>query len=117
MTKPLVSFIVPCFNYEAYIGECLNSLIHQTYPNIEILVINDGSTDRSAAIVEEMMTRDNRIQLFNQSNSGQLITKNRGVTLSKGEYFSIVDADDALPLDRTEKMIAAFEQHAISLKD
>ncbi len=106
--NPLVSYIVPCFNYERYIRECLGSLIHQTYPHLEIIVINDGSTDNSQAIVEEMMKQDSRIRLINQPNSGQLISKNKGVSLSRGDYFSIVDADDALPPDRTEKMLVVF---------
>ncbi|HBF14049.1 MAG TPA: hypothetical protein DDW49_11795 [Deltaproteobacteria bacterium] len=107
---PLVSYIVPCYNYGRYIEQCLRSILQQTYSNIEIVVINDGSTDNSEKIILQLATLDSRIRYFTQENRGLLPTKNRGVSESKGIYFSFVDADDYVPAERTQKMVEVFEK-------
>jgi glycosyltransferase involved in cell wall biosynthesis len=90
----LVSVLVPVYNAEAYVKECLDSIVNQTYENLEIILVDDGSTDNSLAICKVFAESDSRIKLFTQLNKGVLVT--RGVLLSKisGHFFSFIDADD-----------------------
>lgn len=91
---PLVSIIVPVFNAKNFLEQCLDSLLQQTYKNIEILVINDGSTDGSDQIIRRYTELDSRIQFINKQNSGYGDTCNHGITKSTGQYISIVEPDD-----------------------
>lgn len=92
--KSLVSVIVPVYNCERYIKRCLNSIINQTYKNIEVIVIDDGSTDNSREIIHESIIGDDRFSLFSKVNTGASDTRNFGLSNSKGEYIVFVDADD-----------------------
>lgn len=91
---PLVSIIVPVFNAKNFLEQCLDSLLQQTYKNIEILVINDGSTDGSDQIIRRYTELDSRIQFINKQNSGYGDTCNHGISKSTGQYISIVEPDD-----------------------
>lgn len=102
-----VSIIVPVYNVEKYLRKCLDSLINQTLKEIEIICINDGSTDKSLEILEEYKNRDSRIILLNQENSGQSVARNRGIEIAKGEYIGFVDPDDWVDLDYYEKLYNA----------
>lgn len=92
----LVSVIVPNYNCEKYIGECLDSIIAQTYHELEIIVVDDGSTDCSTKIVEQYMKKDNRIRLIRQANMNAAIARNRGIEWAKGEFVYFIDSDDVL---------------------
>ena len=96
MKNCLISIIVPIYNTEKYLRECLNSIVHQSYENLDIILINDGSTDRSKEICEEYVNKDKRIRLINQKNMGAAIAKNTGLDLIKGGLFTIIDSDDIL---------------------
>ena len=87
MENKLVSIVVPLYNNERFIGKCLNSALQQTYSNIEIIVVNDGSTDKSASIVKQSMLKDNRIKLIDKKNTGVSDTRNIGLQNAKGEYI------------------------------
>ena len=102
-----VSIIVPVYNVKKYLRKCLDSLINQTLKDIEIICINDGSTDKSLEILEEYKNRDSRIILLNQENSGQSVARNRGIEIAKGEYLGFVDPDDWIDLDYYEKLYNA----------
>lgn len=93
-TMPLISVIVPVYNCEKYLRECVNSIREQTYPNLEIILIDDGSTDRSGDICDEFSSLDDRIQVIHQSNGGQQCARTRGIECACGEYIGFVDADD-----------------------
>lgn len=95
----MISVIVPVYNAEAYLGECVESLIRQTLDDIEILLINDGSIDNSAVICEKYSAIDNRIRFFNQPNAGVSVARNKGLQEAKGEYVCFVDADDVVASD------------------
>ena len=101
----LVSIIVPVYNVYEYLDECLKSLINQTYKNIEIIVINDGSTDKSLSICEKYTKKDKRIKLINQKNSGLSYTRNIGIKNSKGKYISFIDSDDWVDLSMYDTML------------
>ena len=94
MQKPNVSIIVPVYNVEKYLEECLKTLIFQTMHNIEIICVNDGSTDSSLEILEKYVKIDNRIKLISQKNSGQGVARNNAIKIAKGEYLGFVDPDD-----------------------
>lgn len=95
----MISIIIPIYNSEKYINECIDSLINQTYKNIEIILIDDGSTDSSYAICEAYQKKDNRIKLFKKDNGGQGSARNLGLQIATGDYIMFVDSDDALELN------------------
>ncbi len=92
--KPAISVIVPVYNNEDYLEECLDSILNQTLKNIEIICINDGSTDNSLQILENYAEKDIRIKLYNQSNQGAGIARNKGIDNSIGKYLCFIDSDD-----------------------
>ena len=97
MIDPCVSVIVPAYNAELTIARCVDSILGQTYSEIEVIVVNDGSTDRTAQIISSLLSSDSRIRLFNQSNSGVSSARNYGLDVAKGEWVTFVDSDDVLP--------------------
>lgn len=101
----LISIIVPVYNVENYLCECLDSLIGQTYPNIEIVCVNDGSTDQSGAILESYASKDNRIKIISQTNAGLSEARNSGLKHASGDYIMFVDSDDWVDLNVCEKAI------------
>lgn len=92
----MISIIVPVYNVEEYLEECLESIRKQTYQNIEVILVNDGSTDGSQAICEHFCQTDKRFRLINQKNQGQSVARNHGVKESLGEYIMFVDSDDVI---------------------
>lgn len=109
---PLVSFIVPIYNVDQYLHECLDSLLKQTYQSIEILCINDYSSDRSLEIIEQYANKDQRIILINfDSNKGAGAARNAGIKRATGKYLRMVDPDDFIPKNSTEIMVKTAEDH------
>lgn len=94
-----ISIIVPLYNSEKFLTKCLESLVNQTYPNYEIILINDGSTDNSKKICEDYMKKHKNIVLINQKNSGQGKARNVGIKAATGDYVTFVDSDDWVDLD------------------
>ena len=90
----LISVIVPAYNVEQYIGKCLDSILGQTYPNLEIILIDDGSTDGTGEICEAYRERDSRIIVVHQQNQGALAARNAGIEQAQGKYIGFVDGDD-----------------------
>lgn len=106
MSKVDVSIIIPVYNVEQYIEECLDSVINQTHSNIEIIVIEDCSTDNSKLILENYAKRDKRIQLINHiQNQGQGIARNKGIEYVRGEYVLFVDSDDYIAPESVEVLL------------
>lgn len=101
----LVSIIVPVYNSENYISDCFDSLLDQTYKNIEVILIDDGSSDESGRIIDEYAKKDSRIIPIHQENSGVARTRNNGINLAKGEFIVFVDADDWLSKDAIEHLM------------
>lgn len=104
MNKQLISIIVPVYNAENYLNKCIESLINQTYNSLEIILINDGSTDNSRHICEKFAKKDKRIKLINQKNSGVSVARNKGIDIAKGKYICFVDSDDYVSQEFVEKM-------------
>lgn len=108
--KEKISIIVPIYNVEKYLNQSLDSLIYQTYKNLEILCIDDGSTDDSKKIVEEFRKKDKRIKYFYQENSGPATARNYGIDQSMGEYLIFVDPDDWCEPQMCEKLLEKIQQ-------
>lgn len=91
---PQISVIIPIYNAEKYIARCLQSVLENTYQNLEVLCINDGSTDKSEEVLHDIASKDSRIKVLNQSNQGVSIARNHGLDVATGEYVAFIDADD-----------------------
>lgn len=115
MNNPLVSMIVPVYNVQDSVARCLESLCAQTWKNIEIILINDGSRDESYAICESFCQKDPRIVLVDKSNTGVSDTRNCGLSLAQGDYVQFVDSDDYIEPDFTEHLVTAAEAHHADL--
>lgn len=102
--KPKVSIIVPVYNTEKYITKCLQSLVEQTLSDIEIICINDGSTDDCAKILSNFAEQDSRIIVLNQENKGQSCARNAGIRIANGEYIGFIDSDDYADTTMFEKL-------------
>jgi glycosyltransferase involved in cell wall biosynthesis len=105
-----VSVIIPVFNGELYLNQCLDSVLAQTLTEIEIICVDDGSTDRSAAILEEYAAKDHRIIVLRQQNKGAGAARNAGMAIAKGEYLSFLDADDFFDRRMLEKQVARCKE-------
>ena len=101
----MISVIVPVYNVETYLEECLDSIQNQTYTDFEVLLVNDGSTDKSKEICGKYCKQDNRFQLLNQENQGLSAARNKGVEISTGEYIVFVDSDDVIKTNYLEKLM------------
>jgi len=106
--KPL-SVIIPVYNTEQYLRRCLDSVVNQTLKDIEIICVNDGSTDNSFSILQEYKQKDNRIIILTQENKGAGAARNAGLNIAKGEYLAILDSDDLYELTMFEKMYNVSE--------
>ena len=114
--NPLVSVIIPCYNAEKIVGYTLDSVINQTYKNIEIICVNDCSKDNSLKVLEEFEKKDKRIKVLNNSkNSGVAETRNNALKIAKGEYVAFVDSDDIWHLDKLEKQINFMVENGYDL--
>lgn len=101
-----VSIIIPVYNVEKYIARCLDSVINQTYQNLEIIVVNDVTPDNSMAIVDEYAARDSRIRIVNNPrNMGLMMTRKSGYSVVRGDYLTFLDSDDYLPLNAIELLV------------
>lgn len=103
--KHLVSVIIPCYNSSSTVGDAINSALNQTYKNIEIIIINDGSTDDLDAILHPYLTEYSNIIYFKQDNKGVSAARNNGAKLAKGEYFLFLDSDDYMDPSYIEKCV------------
>ena len=101
----MISIIVPVYNVEEYLEECLESIRHQTYTDIEVILVNDGSTDGSREICEQYCEKDIRFRLINQENQGQSVARNRGFKESVGQYIMFVDSDDVINTNVLEGLL------------
>ena len=111
----MVSVIIPVYNVEKYLAACLDSVLQQTYRDLEILLINDGSTDRSGEICQEYAAQDARIRYFKTENRGLSEARNLGLRSCTGEYISFVDSDDRLHPQATEFMLQAIRETGVPL--
>ncbi|MBR6123665.1 glycosyltransferase family 2 protein [Candidatus Saccharibacteria bacterium] len=107
--QPLVSIIIPVYNVELYLDRCINSVLAQTYKNIEVILIDDGSSDNSSVMCDNFAASDARIIVVHKENGGQSDARNVGLDLCKGDYISFVDSDDWIAINYIEKLLFTLE--------
>ena len=105
--SPTISIIIPVYNVEAYLDDCINSLLKQTYKNFEVILINDGSTDNSGIICDQYACKDNRIKVYHKINEGVSIARNFGLEKAKGEWVCFIDSDDWIK-DETLEYVSKY---------
>lgn len=110
-SKPLFSIVIPVYNVEQYLSECLDSVINQTYKNIEIICVNDGSRDSSLSILETYEKRDPRFVIIDKPNGGPSSARNAGIDAAKGQYVCFLDSDDYYALNTCERLYEVIEQY------
>ncbi len=111
----LISVIVPVYNVEKYLRKCILSIINQTYKNLEIICINDGSSDKSPEILDSIAAQDSRIKVIHQENRGLMSVRARGIGEAKGEYIAFVDSDDYCKPNMMETLINAAVQNSADI--
>ncbi len=114
--QPLVSVVIPTYNKEKYIGEAVQSALNQTYKNLEVIVVDDGSTDNTKQVVEELIKKDGRVKYFYQENQGSAAARNKGLQEASGEFVAFLDSDDTYFPYAIEKMIYLFKTQPENVK-
>lgn len=112
---PKISIIVPVYNVENYLRQCMDSLLCQTFTDFELICMNDGSTDSSLSILKEYASRDSRVRLFTKENEGYGITMNRGLAEARAPYIGIVESDDFVKPEMFEKLYKAIKEEPVDL--
>ena len=113
--RPLISVVIPVWNGEKYLEKCLTSILHQGVTDMEVIVVDDGSTDDTWAVLSRMAESDPRIRPIHQENAGASVARNTGLDHVRGEYVRFVDADDAVPEGSFERLLASAREHGSDL--
>lgn len=113
--EPLISVIIAVYNPGKYLRPCLDSIVNQTYKNLEIILVDDGSTDDSLSICNEYAEKDQRVIVHHKENSGVSATRNQGIRMAHGDYFSFIDSDDYLDTDTYEYLINLINTHKVDI--
>ena len=108
--QPLISVIVPVYNVEQYIHQCVDSILSQTYKNLEIILVDDGSPDNCPAICDEYARNDDRVKIIHQENGGISAARNSALDLCTGEYIAFVDSDDWIESNAYEEMMSEMQK-------
>lgn len=108
-----VSVVIPVYNVEDYLGECLDSVINQTLTDIEVICVNDGSTDNSLEILNDYASKDDRITVIDQENGGHAVATNRGMKLAKGDFLYLMDSDDIVDIHALEETVKVAEERDV----
>ena len=107
-----VSVIIPIYNAERYLKECLESVVNQTYRNLDIVLIDDGSKDQSLKICREYQEKDSRVRVISKNNEGVSATRNRGIEEARGQWISFVDSDDIIAENYVEELVKCLSEDA-----
>ena len=111
----LISVVVPVYNIEKYVGKCIESILCQTYTNIEVIIVNDGSTDNSLSVCHMYQKKDKRIKIINKDNGGLSEARNYGLHTAKGEYICFIDGDDYIHSKMLENMLNACDEYDVDI--
>ena len=115
MDKYKISIIIPVYNVDKYIKKCLDSIVEQTHKNLEIILIDDGSSDNSGKICDEYSKKNKRIKIFHQKNSGVSVARNKGIDNATGDYIMFVDPDDWIELNACEKLLNKIKKDDLDI--
>lgn len=111
----LISVIVPVYNVEDYVGRCVDSILNQTHKNLEVILVNDGSKDRSGKICDEYAAKDDRVRVVHKENGGLSSARNTGIEMAAGEYITFVDSDDWIEADAYEHLLKLMKKYQVKL--
>jgi len=111
MNKEKISIIIPIYNVEEYLEKCVDSVLNQTYKNLEIILVNDGSKDKSIDICKKYKSQDNRVTVIDKKNDGVWLARYDGITKATGEYISFIDSDDYIEKDYIEKLYSKSKEN------
>lgn len=111
VNNPLISVIVPVYNVELYLEKCVQSICRQTYKNLEIILVDDGSTDKSGQMCDEFALKDSRIVVYHQKNTGQAGARNYAISIAKGDFIGFVDSDDWIADDMYEVLLTSLQNN------
>ena len=111
----LISVIVPVYNVEKYLPRCIESILRQTYPHFELILVDDGSLNKSGAICDRYAKKDARVKVIHKENAGISTARNAGVDMAQGEYISFVDSDDWVREDYLEKLLTPMLQYDVQM--
>lgn len=109
----LISIIIPIYNTEKYLEKCVESVRGQSYQNLEIILVDDGSTDNSGKLADDFAAKDKRIKVIHQKNAGQSAARNAGIRQAKGDFVSFVDSDDEIAPDFIKELLAVYNNHTV----
>lgn len=115
MDNPLISIIVPCYNVERYLPKCVDSILNQTYTNLEVWLVDDGSPDRCGEICDEYARKDSRIKVIHKENGGLSDARNVAIDVATGEWIVCVDSDDHITLDHVETLYNLIKKYKVNL--
>ena len=115
MDERLISIIVPVYNIEEYLPRCIESILKQTYTNLELILVDDGSTDRSGEICDDYAKLDARVRVHHKENGGSSSARNAGILLAKGQYIGFVDSDDYIEADMYKRMVDAAKESGFNI--
>ena len=115
--KERISVVVPVYNVEQYLEKCVNSIINQTYKNLEIILVDDGATDKSGKLCDELAKLDNRIMVYHKKNGGLSDARNYGVERATGDYIGFVDSDDYIDAEMYEKLYEALKKENVDVAE
>ncbi len=115
MSTPKVTVVIPCYNVEKYLRQCLDSVINQTLKDLEIICVNDGSKDSTLSIIQEYAGKDNRIKIIDKPNGGYGESMNRGFDMATGDYIGIIESDDYADLDMFEKLYNCAKEYNLDV--
>ena len=115
MNKPLISVIVPVYKVERYLDECVESIVNQTYHNLEIVLVDDGSPDNCPQMCDDWAKKDERIRVIHKENGGVSSARNAGLDICTGDYISFIDSDDWIPSNFEEEMLAKAEKLSLDV--
>lgn len=110
MNNPLVSVVVPVYNVEKYLDRCIDSIVNQTYKNLEIILVDDGSPDKCPQMCDQWAEKDSRIKVIHKENAGAGMARNIGIENATGEYIQFIDSDDYIDLKTIQKCVASFQK-------
>lgn len=113
--EELISVIVPVYNVEKYVEKCVESIINQTYKNIEIILVDDGSTDNSGKIIDNISLKDNRIKVIHKENGGLSDARNAGLDICNGKYIGFVDSDDSIHKKMYEILYKNIKEYSANI--
>lgn len=111
----LISVIIPVYKVEQYLSRCVESVLNQTYPNLEVILVDDGSPDGSGAICDAFATRDSRVRVIHKQNGGLSDARNAGIDMASGDYFAFVDSDDWVEPDTYETMLTLAQKYEVKI--